>query len=73
VEVANLLTGENLDKLPRYPCAMVSFRSIQDSELSDHGTDVILLASEEIFIQKKSIRKKSKKLLSLQLAASTPL
>jgi hypothetical protein len=45
--------GQKFGILPCYPCATVSFRSIQDSELSHHGTDTILLASEELFIQEK--------------------
>jgi hypothetical protein len=51
-EAASPLTGENFGKLPRYPCATVSFWSNQDSELSYHGNDVILSADEKLFIQR---------------------
>jgi hypothetical protein len=38
-----------------HPCATVTFLSNQDYELSHHGTDIILSASEELFQQEKPL------------------
>jgi hypothetical protein len=47
-EAASLLTGRKFGKLPRCPRATVSFWSNQDSELSHHGNDVVLLTKRRI-------------------------